>query len=348
MVKRKTDPKKSSKLQSFLDIRNQEMPEMMMTPRIAVWKKNKATLWHYPAKKKRYNIPILIIYSIINRPYIFDLGPGNSLIGAFGKEGYDIYLLDFGIPGYEDGNISIDEYILDYIQKGVQRVLRHSGAKEISLLGSCIGGTLAAIYAAIAEEPIRNLILTVAPIDFEQVPQFDQWSEAMREGKVSFDEILDVFQIVPAKAVKSGLRLMTSPVYISPLLSLLNRADDEEYVKWWRRFNAWTNDYIPLTSGAVKQMTHDLIIDNKLIKGTLKIRGKKAKLNRIKANLLVIASQNDRLVPNAMISPIMGAVSSPDKTLHLLESGHAQMLYDDTLPVYYKEWLPERSGPISQ
>ncbi|WP_156187530.1 alpha/beta fold hydrolase [Peribacillus loiseleuriae] len=346
MEKRKSNPKKASRLQSFLDIKNQEMPQIGMTPRVAVWKKNKATLWHYPAKKKRYSVPIVIVYSLINQPYIFDLGPGNSLIEAFGKEGYDIYLLDFGIPGYEDGNISLDEYILDYIQKGVQRVLRHSGAEEITLLGSCIGGTLAAMYAAIAEEPIKNLILTVSPIDFESVPQFDQWTEALREGRVSFDEILDVFQIVPAKAVKSGMRLMTSPVYVSPLLSLLYRADDEEYVKRWRRFNAWTNDHIPLTAGTIKQMADDLIIGNKLIKGTLKIRGKKAKLNKIKANLLVIASQSDRLVPKAMIDPIMGAVSSTDKTLHLLESGHAQMHYDDTLPTYYKEWLPERSGPI--
>lgn len=333
-------------MQSFLDIKNQEMPQIGMTPRVAVWKKNKAILWHYPAKKKRYSVPIVIVYSLINQPYIFDLGPGNSLIEAFGKEGYDIYLLDFGIPGYEDGNISLDDYILDYIQKGVQRVLRHSGAEEITLLGSCIGGTLAAMYAAIAEEPIKNLILTVSPIDFESVPQFDQWTEALRERRVSFDEILDVFQIVPAKAVKSGMRLMTSPVYVSPLLSLLYRADDEEYVKRWRRFNAWTNDHIPLTAGTIKQMTDDLIIGNKLIKGTLNIRGKKAKLNKIKANLLVIASQSDRLVPKAMIDPIMGAVSSPDKTLHLLESGHAQMHYDDTLPIYYKDWLPERSGPI--
>lgn len=346
MAKRKSDPKKASKLQSFLDIKNQEMPQTGMTPRVAVWKKNKATLWHYPAKKKRYSVPLVFIYSLVTKPFILDLGPGNSLIETFGKEGYEVYLLDFGIPGFEDGNISIDDYILDYIQKAVQRVLRHSGAKEVTLLGSCIGGTLAAMYATIAEEPIKNLILSVAPIDFEHVPQFDQWAEAMREGRVSFDEILDVFQIVPAKAVKSGIRLITSPVYFSPLLSLLYRADDEEYVKRWRRFNAWTNDHIPLTSGAVKQMSQDLVLDNKLIKGTLKIRGKKAKLNKIKANLLVIASQNDRLVPNAMISPIMGAVSSLDKTLHLLDSGHAQMHSEATLPSYYKDWLPERSGPI--
>ncbi|MDQ7860862.1 hypothetical protein RCO48_06780 [Peribacillus frigoritolerans] len=85
--------------------------------------------------KKNMMFRFFLIYSLINTPLILDLSPGNSLIESFVNEGFDVYLLDFGSPGYEDGDISIEDYIVDYIQKGVQRALRHSGASEITVMG---------------------------------------------------------------------------------------------------------------------------------------------------------------------------------------------------------------------
>ncbi|MGG4268154.1 alpha/beta fold hydrolase [Peribacillus simplex] len=335
-----------SKWKNFLDIPNQPMPEMGLTLKKEVWKKNKSTLWYYPSAQKKYDVPVFIIYSLINTPLILDLSPGNSLIESFVNEGFDVYLLDFGSPGFEDGEISIEDYIADYIQKGVQRALRHSGASEITVMGFCLGGTLAAIYAAIAEEPIKNLILSVTPVDFSASEFFDQWQEALREGTVDFDETIDIYQTIPASAVKYGIRLITSPIYISPYLSLLNQADDAEYVKHWRRFNAWTNGHVPLSGAAAKQITKDLLIENSLVNGGFNVRGKKAKLSNIDASVLVIANKYDRLVPQELIYPVMEHLTCQDKTYSLLQSGHASKQYSGELPYYLKEWLPGRSSPI--
>ncbi|WP_419880942.1 alpha/beta fold hydrolase [Peribacillus sp. B-H-3] len=322
------------------------MPEMGVTKREHVWKKNKATLWYYPPVEKKYRVPVFIVYSLINQPVILDLGPGMSMIEAFGKEGYEVYLLDFGSPGYEDGETNIDNYILDYIQKGVQRALRHSGAKEITIIGSCIGGTLVAMYAAVADEPIKNLILSAAPVDFSHSPTFDQWAEAIRDDSANFDEFLDAIHIIPAGYVKKGMRLITSPIYYSPYLSLLNKADDAQYVASWRRLNAWTNGHIPLTGAAIKQMMHDWVRHNKLVKDTLYIKDKRASLKNIKSNLLVVTTENENLVPFEMIKPVMNLVSSKDKTYRVLERGHATISITDTLPLYIAEWLPSKSEPI--
>ncbi|MBT2717308.1 alpha/beta fold hydrolase [Bacillus sp. ISL-57] len=349
MAKRK-EPKNQSesktKWQHLLDIPNQPMPEMGLTPKIAVWKKNKSTLWFYPSAQKKYDVPVFLIYSLINTPLILDLSPGNSLIESFVNEGFDVYLLDFGSPGFEDGDISIEDYIVDYIQKGVQRALRHSGASEITIMGFCLGGTIAAIYAAIADEPIKNLILSVTPVDFSASEFFDQWQEALKEGTADFDETIDIYQTIPASAVKYGIRLITSPIYISPYLSLLNQADDEKYVQNWRRFNAWANGHVPLSGAAAKQISKDLLIKNSLVNGSFKVRGKKAKLSKIDASVLVIASKYDRLVPQEMIYPVMGHLTCKDKTYSLLKSGHAAKQYSGVLPYYLKEWLPGRSSPI--
>ncbi|MBT2687590.1 alpha/beta fold hydrolase [Bacillus sp. ISL-47] len=336
----------SKKLQGFFKTIKQPEPETGFTPRTAVWKKNKAVLWHYAPAEKNYKVPVFLVYSLVNQAFILDLGPQNSLIEALTNSGYDVYLLDFGIPGYEDKDITMDDYIVQYIQKGVRRTLSHSRAEELTVMGFCLGGTFAAIYAAIAEEPVKNLILSVAPIDFSHVPVFDQWAEELRETGADLDSILDAWGLIPAPAIKTGMRLVTSPVYYSPYLSLLSRADNEEYAKRWKRFNHWTNGHIPFAGAALKQILHDLGKENKLVKGSLVIDGKKAALGNINANLLAVASSFDRLVPKEQLLPVMNLVSSKDKQFHLLKGGHANLTSDGKVPYYMNDWLSVRSGQI--
>ncbi|MGG3624583.1 alpha/beta fold hydrolase [Bacillus gobiensis] len=329
----------------FTDIWNTPEPEVGPTYRIPVWKKNKATLWYYPAKKKKYSIPLFLVYSLVNKAFILDLAPGTSMIEAFVNAGYDVYLLDFGIPGYEDKDISLDMYIMDYIQSAVKRAFRHSEAEELTVIAYCLGGTLAAIYAAVSEEPIKNLVLNVAPIDFHQYPVFDQWIEALKDGEIDHS-IIDAIGIVPAKFMEAGMRMVSSPVYFSHYLSLLARADNQEYVDHWRRFNKWTVGHVPFPGKALKQLTENIGKDNKLVNGGMVIEGKDADLSNIHANLLVITAENDRLVPIEMSSPIMDLVSSKDKTLEVITAGHATFTVKDGLPPHLDKWLSKRSNPL--
>ncbi|RFU68563.1 alpha/beta fold hydrolase [Bacillus sp. V59.32b] len=346
MNKRNKDSKEHvSKLELALKAIKGPLPEMGVTKRQAVWKKNKASLWYYPPEEKKFSVPVFIIYSLINKPVILDLGPGNSFIEHFVTEGFEVYLLDFGAPGYEDGDISMEEYIVEYIQTGVRRALRHSGSKEISVFGLCLGGTLAAMYATIADEPIKNLILSTPPIDFSHLPEFDLWTNAIRKGDVNFDKVLDTIQIVPGFLVNGGINLAGSPLHFSSYLSLLSKADDPQYVAKWRRFNEWSKDHVPFSGAAMKQIVNDLLRENKFIKGKLTINKKKALLRNIQANLLVVAGEDDMLIPEKMIKPMMKIVSSEDKTYRVLRGGHTTINITPRLPDYLAEWLPERSGP---
>src|ERR1019366_9778790 len=121
-----------------------------LTPREVIWTKNKARLYRYdPTHPKRYTVPLLLIYALINRPYVLDLRPGNSIIEYLVAQGFDVYLLDWGIPGDEDKNLAFDDYILDYMPRAIKKVLLTAHAEELSLLGYCMGGTMAAMYAAL-------------------------------------------------------------------------------------------------------------------------------------------------------------------------------------------------------
>ena len=61
-----------------------------------------------------------------------DLTKGSSFVEYLVNRGFDVYLLDWGTPGYEDKNMKLDDYIMDYIPRAVQKVLRKSKADEVS------------------------------------------------------------------------------------------------------------------------------------------------------------------------------------------------------------------------
>ena len=137
------------------------------TPKEVIWTKNKATLYRYvPLGEIRFPVPLLLVYALIDRPFILDLIPGNSFVEYLVEQGFDVYLLDWGIPGDEDHFLSFDHYVFDYLSEAVRHVLRTSHVEAVSLFGACIGGLLSAMYAALFPGPyLRNLILYGTPID---------------------------------------------------------------------------------------------------------------------------------------------------------------------------------------
>ena len=102
-----------------------------LTPKEVVWTLNKATLYRYvptrPAEE-RHPIPLVLVYALINRPFIFDLAPGRSFVEYMVGERFDMYLLDWGAPGPEDKNTTFDDYVTEYLRRAVRRVRRVSGA----------------------------------------------------------------------------------------------------------------------------------------------------------------------------------------------------------------------------
>ena len=338
--------KEQKRWNRFCNILNEPEPKVGQTPRKVVWQKNKTTLWHYPAEEKKYEVPVLLVYSLFNKSFIFDLAPGTSIIEALVKAGYDVYLLDWGTPEYEDKGITFDDYIVDYLQKGVRRVLRHSNADEISIIGYCIGGTIASMYTAIADEAVKNLIVAAVPIDFSVSAVPVEWIEGMKNGIFSMDRLIDVYGLIPSYYVGGLFQAVSSPINNSPYVALLNRAHDDKFVEKWQRMNKWTNEHVPVTGEAFRQFINDLLKDNKLIKGEMTVRGEKVDLAKIKSNLLVISSKKDHLVPKEQSLPLLDAVSSEDKTTELVDAGHVTLTLTSQFATLIDSWLSERSRSL--
>ena len=103
-------------------------------------------------------MPVLLVYGFVLKPYVLDLVPGNSLVAYLGGEGFDVFMLDFGISGAEDAGLTLGDFVLDYMHGAVEKVVETSGAGRVSLFGQSQGGTLCAMYASLFPEgPVKNL-----------------------------------------------------------------------------------------------------------------------------------------------------------------------------------------------
>src|SRR5438093_1232955 len=178
-----------------------------LTPKEVIWTKNQALLYHYlPQAERRHKTPLLLIYALINKPYILDLYPGNSFIEHLVKDGFEVYLLDWGEWGPEDSRVTFDDLVLDYIPKTVRKVARHAGQERISLMGYCIGGILTSIYTALhPDAPLRNAIFMAAPVDFAEAGLFGCWLDPRY---FPIDRLVEAYGNVPGALIEMGAKLL--------------------------------------------------------------------------------------------------------------------------------------------
>lgn len=319
------------------------------TPKEVIWTKNKARLYHYePVREKRFPVPILFIYALINRSYILDLTPGNSLVEHLLNQGFEVYLLDWGIPGEEDKKLAFEHYVLDYITRAVNRVLRHANARECSILGYCMGGTMSAMYAALfPDSPLKNLILLTAPIDFtpEHMGLYGIW---MNEKYFNPDLLVDAFSNVPGELINTGNR-MVKPVsnYVGVYVTMWDRIMHDRPMNTSLAMNKWVNDGVPFAGEAFRQWIRDFYQQNKLVKGEISLRGQRVDLSRISCPVLSIAGKRDHICTPPQAEAIMPLISSQDKEFCILDAGHVGLLTSvdakKNLWTKISNWLEARS-----
>ena len=73
-------------------------PQLTQTPKETVWSSEKVELWRYPTDRRTIRTPLLFVHSLVSRSYVFDLVPGNSVVEAMVDRGFDVFLVDWGVP----------------------------------------------------------------------------------------------------------------------------------------------------------------------------------------------------------------------------------------------------------
>src|SRR5207248_5419062 len=125
----------------------------------------------------------------------------------------DFYLLDWGVFGPEDNDLTVEDCVTRILPRMARKVLESSGATELNVLGYCMGAPISACFVATPPEvPVRNYIDMAGPIDFSKVGLFGLW---LKKDYFNVDRFVDTLGSVPADMVKAGFKLLQTSIHLS-------------------------------------------------------------------------------------------------------------------------------------
>ncbi len=294
-----------------------------VTPAEIVYEEDRLQVRHYLGEKPpRYRTPLVFIYALVNRPYILDLKKGRSVVANFVDRGFDTYLVDWGIPTYADRHLTFDDYINGYLMNIMDYLRQRTGLERMNVLGYCMGGTMSAMFAALHQDRVRNLILLAAPIDFASDDSLlNLWT---RQENFDVDKFVDAFGNCPPDFLQ-GMFLMLRPVgnLIEKPLNFYEHMHEDKFIEDFLTTETWLQDNIPVPGEVYREFVKYLYQRNLLTQGRMPVGKQIVKLQDITCPVLNIMADKDDLVPCSQGTPFTDLVGSKDRKILMLQgSGH--------------------------
>jgi polyhydroxyalkanoate synthase len=317
------------------------------TPSEVVYEEDRMKLLHYPGKgPHRHATPLVFVFALVNRPYILDLKKDRSVISHFVDSGFDTYLIDWGSPTYADRHMTIDDHINGYLSNVVDFVCERAGTPKASLLGYCMGGTMSAMFTALHQERVKNLILLAAGIDFStREGLLNLWTQS---EYFDVDKFVDAFGNCPAEFLQASF-LMLKPVQnlLEKPISFFEKADDPDAIDDFLTMEMWLNDNIAIPGEVYREFVKYLYQQNLLVQNKMPVGKHTVDLGKITCPVLNIVAKGDDLVPCAQSLPFNDLISSKDRKSVVVPAGHIGLAIGGKAQreVWPQtcEWLAERS-----
>jgi polyhydroxyalkanoate synthase len=299
-----------------------ESIEVGLTPSEVVYEENKLELLHYESRTEEQNdVPILVVYALINKPYILDLQPDRSVIRRLLDAGHDVYMVDWNEPSRLDQHLGLEDYVDRYIDNCVDVVRERSGQDSINLLGYCMGGTMSAIYSALDPEKVNALGLMAAGLCFDRTGGvLEEWGS---QEYYDPEDVVDTYGNVPAEFLDTGFALM-DPVdnYVSKYITMYENLESDAFVGNFARMERWLDEGIDLAGQAYVEFLEKIYQNNELYNNELELGGRKVDVGNIDMPLLQIIGGYDHLIPPAASKPFNEVVGSDDVATIEHPTGH--------------------------
>jgi polyhydroxyalkanoate synthase len=299
----------------------------------------------------RHAEPLLICYALINRPYILDLQPDKSIVARYLAEGFDVYLIDWGVPAQADRTLSLEDYVCRRLEAVVAFILQSHGRDRLHLLGYCMGGTLATMFTALAPERVSTLTLLAAPIAFDNRESLlNVWAEKQH---FDVDALIDAYGNCPAWFLQ-GCFLAMKPVQnvLEKGLALYDLLGEGRALSGYFAMERWINDNIPVAGETFREFVKKLYQGDELVQGRLQLGARRVDLGQVTCPVLLLTARNDHLVAPASTEGIRPHLASTDVSSVAIDAGHVGLVVggkaQGVLWPAATRWLAERSAPAQE
>ncbi|MDY7578565.1 class I poly(R)-hydroxyalkanoic acid synthase [Herbaspirillum sp. RTI4] len=278
-----------------------------------------------PLTKTVHQKPLLIVPPCINKFYILDLQPQNSLVRYAVEQGHTVFLVSWRNADASLEQATWDDYISKAAIEAIHVVQNISGQAQINALGFCVGGTilscaLAALYAR-GEKPLASLTLLTAFLDFSDVGAIDVYIDemqlAMREQKIGQGGLMAGGDFSSAFSSLRPNDLLWNYVESNYLKGEAPTPFDLLY---------WNADSTNLPGPMFCYYLRQMYLENALkTPNRLTMTGESIDLRKIDAPCFIYASREDHIVPwkSAYASTSLLNPGKPKKNRFVLgASGH--------------------------
>lgn len=255
--------------------------------------------------------PLLIVPAPIKRAYIWDLLPLCSVVQQCLRHAIRVYLIQWEQPGADQQGLGLSAYADQFILTCLDAIEAELGQRRAFLAGHSLGGTFAAIFAALHPERMQGLTLLGAPLRFgPDVGAFGPLVALAPRAQL----VTALLGNVPGSFLNT-VSVLASPTTFQGArwADWLNSLLDVQAVHTHLRVERWMLDELPLARQLFEEVVELLYRENRFMDGTLIIRGQRATPLAVDAPILSVIEVRSRLVPSASVLPFHDAVRSIDK-----------------------------------
>lgn len=308
------------------------------TPNELVWTKGAATLHRYGRGRGE---AVLVVHSLVSKPWILDLAPGRSFIEFLVDEGFDVFLLDWGDPGAREAAEGLSA-CAETLMEAEKEVLKRARSHRLHLVGYCLGGLVCLLRAgARRHDDVASIVVLATPVDFGIRVALQPLISHPLFKPVYF---LDHNGCVPQQALRESFHILR-PRALRTVVGGWRRRNDAAFRQLYDPLARWVWEHRALTGQAFFDLV-DLFRTNALLEGSLVVAGELARLQDIQVPVLALIAERDHIVPSAS-SHALRAVEQLDVTEITVASGHVSMIsgttaVSTTWPAI-AGWLEERS-----
>jgi polyhydroxyalkanoate synthase subunit PhaC len=250
-----------------------------------------------PLTKTVYERPLLLIPPCINKYYILDLQPENSLVRYAVEQGQTVFLVSWCNPDASLGHVTWDDYIQDGAIKAIKVVQEISGQDQINALGFCVGGTILSTALALlfgrGDHSVASMTLLTSLLDFSDTGVIDVFIDeaqvAMREKAIGQGGLMPGRDFTSAFSSLRPNDLVWNYVKSNYLKGESPPAFDLLY---------WNADATNLPGPMFCWYLRNMYLENNLkVPGKLTVAGEKVDLSSIDVPTFIYGSREDHIVP---------------------------------------------------
>ncbi|MGP8154412.1 MAG: hypothetical protein ACLQBQ_09790 [Smithella sp.] len=249
---------------------------------------------------------IYMMTPLINKPELFDLATGKSVIEALLKKGYIIYVVDHGDPGWEETELGLDFYGKTIPDLYLDIIKKKHPQNEIYIMAYCMGGTLILPYLARRAEEllaagkkmdIKKVALMASPVKFDDE---DSGHKPIRSLiRRDYDPYLmkELFGAVniPPQVIESGMNEIQPGVQYTVVLGFYGRAETKESIADAAPFLYWLTHGTKFPVSAHIQWIQDIFLGNQIYEGKYCLPSSNPKFDGKPVNMSILKKAGVRI-----------------------------------------------------